>query len=353
MNNNNLKGTNFYTHASFNPNVWVRFVDDVYMVDDCELRGTTVLPTEIGVFKQACTLKIKSNSSQFINLAADGASPLWEDLTPPVVVINGNSIFSIGSGAGVGSLGVTNSVFLGFDTGQNAPNANDSIFLGTNAGTDATNAANSMFLGTNAGRNASGAYSSTFIGINAGQDAINAFQGVFIGGGAGFQATGADDGVFMGYQSGYQAANAAFSVFLGNQAGYLAINAAGAVFLGANSGDHATNAIGSFFMGTNSGKNATNASQSIFIGNNAGINDTVDNTLSGSSILLGNSTSTGGFSDSIAMGQGATNTMTNEVYIADNLVNVNIGGVHYQFPVVQGGAGTKLTNNGAGVLSWT
>ncbi|HUC88727.1 MAG TPA: hypothetical protein VMR49_01715, partial [Candidatus Paceibacterota bacterium] len=63
------------------------------------------------------------------------------------------------------------------------------------------------------------------------------------------------------------------------------------------------------FIGINAGQNATSAASSIFIGNNAGLNDLVDNvTIPGTSILIGDNTSTGGFQNSIAIGAGAVNT---------------------------------------------
>ncbi len=72
-----MTGTNFYTQSSLNPNVWIKFATTDGLVDDCELRGTTTLPTDVDMFSQGCTLKIKSTGEQFINLAADKLAPVW------------------------------------------------------------------------------------------------------------------------------------------------------------------------------------------------------------------------------------------------------------------------------------
>jgi hypothetical protein len=210
---------------------------------------------------------------------------------------NGYNIF-LGTNAGNGATGAQHSNFLGYSAGGNATNASNSNFLGYSAGGNATNASNSNFLGNAAGNNATNAAYSNFLGYNAGQG-----------------ATGASYSNFLGYNAGQGATNASYSNFSGWFAGQNATNASNSNFFGYRAGNSATEADYSIFIGTEAGYQATNANRSIFIGPYAGYGDTVDNSSGGTSILIGNSSSTGGYSNSIAIGAGATNTATNQFMI--------------------------------------
>jgi trimeric autotransporter adhesin len=158
--------------------------------------------------------------------------------------------------------------------------------------------------------------------------------------------TSANNSIFLGYAAGHNADQSNFSNFIGAYAGY------GNQF---NSGI-ATSASNSNFFGNAAGYGAAKANNSIFIGDNSGFDDTVNNTGSGvssdSSILIGNYSSTGGFSNSIALGANAINTKTNQFTIGNSYTNLRIGGVEYTVPTGQGTAGQVLTNDGTGVLSW-
>ncbi|MCC6520767.1 tail fiber domain-containing protein, partial [Candidatus Nomurabacteria bacterium] len=123
--------------------------------------------------------------------------------------------------------------------------------------------------------------------------------------------------VFLGADTGDGATGVYGSTFIGPFAGTNATNAYSSSFIGISAGNDATNASGSIFAGESAGRLAVNASSSIFIGNNAGVADTVDNTndVTDYSILIGNNTSTGGFSNSIAIGAFTTNTASNQFMI--------------------------------------
>jgi trimeric autotransporter adhesin len=238
----------------------------------------------------------------------------------PITIQNGSSLFATGlpNPAGLGSL------------------ATGSVFLGDGAGNLSTNASNSNFIGN-------------FSGFSA----TNANASNFFGGSAGSQATNASYSNFIGQQAGYLASEAYISNFMGLSAGQSAINANYSNFFGINAGKAATNAANSTFIGSFSGENATYANDSIFIGNKAGFNDIINNSLGGSSILVGNNTNTGGFSNSIALGANAFNTNTDQFAIGDSYTKLRIGGVDYTVPVTQATAsGQVLTNNGNGLLSW-
>lgn len=260
----------------------------------------------------------------------------------------------IGNGAGVAATSAYLSNFLGVDTGLNATYATRSVFIGQSAGDsagadvtyDGVNSDyyfDSVFMGFEAGKNATFADHSNFFGESAGLSATNANNANFFGQSAGLNATNAYESVFIGYRAGRSATNAASSTFLGSNAGLNASGAFGSFFASTNAGLNATNAsesifIGqqsgngaieanhSIFIGQSAGSSAANANNSIFIGNGAGVDDIVNNAASGSSILIGQNTSTGGFSNSIALGVYATNTASNQFMVGsttrriDNLV---------------------------------
>lgn len=176
----------------------------------------------------------------------------------------------------------------------------------TGAAVGATAVADSIFFGKNAGFRAASATNSFFFGSNAGYNAISAAESLFIGS-----------------SSGYEAASALYSIFIGSSAGYQALNANNSNFLGFEAGRGASDADNSNMFGYHAGYNAPNASNCIFIGTSAGENDTVNNTTSGTSILIGEGTSTGGFSNSIAIGEGATNTAVNQFICGSSSTPIN------------------------------
>jgi hypothetical protein len=104
-----------------------------------------------------------------------------------------------------------------------------------------------------------------------------------------------------------------------------ASNAPNSNFFGQSAGSGATNASNSTFIGVNAGNNATNANNSIFMGYFAGNNNTVNNTTNSDdfSILIGNLSSTGNFKNSIAIGQRAINTASNQFMIGSTTRPIN------------------------------
>jgi len=236
----------------------------------------------------------------------------------------GNYTHSIGNGAGYNATNAFNSNFIGSSAGVEATNASISNFIGNGAGSEAINAEYSNFIGYIAGANATNAFNSNFIGSSAGVEATNASNSNFIGNGAGYQATNAESSHFMGVSSGYQATNASGSVFIGYSSGESATNASFSTFIGGVAGSNATDASFSTFIGNGAGQDAVTANNSIFIGIAAGNGDTVNNSSGGTSILIGDSTSTGGFSNSVAIGNTATNTAVNQFMIGSPTKPLNV-----------------------------
>lgn len=84
-------GTNFYTQSTINPDVWIKFSNELGFADECELRNTSTLPMDENLFSKGCTIKVENNASQAINMGNDGEVPSWvitgdnsSDLSIPV-----------------------------------------------------------------------------------------------------------------------------------------------------------------------------------------------------------------------------------------------------------------------------
>jgi collagen type VII alpha len=288
---------------------------------------------------------------KFTNLNSLSANSIGQalgvDASGNVVTISGTS------GMSPFTVQNTNSLFSTGLTGTgNTSLANYAFFVGEDAGNGATNAYYSNFLGRFSGYGAVNAFGSNFLGIYAGAGATNADDSNFFGQFAGSAATNALGSNFFGYFAGEQATNASSSNFLGSNAGKNATNASASNFVGIASGANATNAYLSNFFGFNAGIGATNANNALFLGNNAGANDIVNNSAGGTSILIGDNTNTGGFSNSIALGTNTVNTASNQLAIGESYTKLRIGGIDYTVPNAQGGTGSVLTNNGSGLLSW-
>lgn len=244
------------------------------------------------------TLPINSGSSNQV-LATDGSGILsWatSSTSPISVGSSGNTLYTPGLGAGEGE---------NFDgtVGYN-------IFLGENAGNSASNAQFSNFLGNFAGFNAANVFNANFLGLSAGSGAISASDSNFFGASAGQNAINASSSNFLGNFAGGNATSASHSNFLGNSAGEGATNASNATFIGQNAGRSDGVVAGS-----------QNSNNSIFIGTNSGYTSadwSLNNSTGGTSILIGDDTSTGGHSNSIALGKGATNTATNQFMVGSS-----------------------------------
>ncbi|MCF7831440.1 MAG: tail fiber domain-containing protein [Candidatus Pacebacteria bacterium] len=266
-----------------------------------------------------------SGGSSSITIGASGDTLYSSGLsgTGQGRTIGGGGNIILGDNAGNGATNVYSVNFLGGGAGQNAVDATESNFLGNGAGQDATNAYQSNFFGVGAGASATSASSSNFFGANAGINASNANGSNFLGASAGDSATNASNSNFLGRTAGNSATNAAHSNFFGNSAGQGATNAYNSTFIGSKAGFFSVGVAGS-----------ANSNNSIFIGNSAGsqagdlaLNNSTANF---TSILIGDETSTGGFSNSIAIGKGATNTATNQFMIGSTLATGSIESVRIQ-----------------------
>ena len=225
--------------------------------------------------------------------------------TYPAALASASTTYTVfvGAQAGIGSTGSTSSIFVGAGSGSGSTNVTSSIMVGAGVGGGANTVDGSIILGVGAAGGINSTSGSIILGAGAGNNINNTLSSVFIGPSAGSSAS-VNSSVFLGSNAG-SFSTAAFSNFIGTSAGI------------STTGDYSN------FIGFGAGSNATNADNSIFIGRSAGANDTVNNSVSGTSILIGNFTSTGGFSDSIALGRSATNTAVNQMMIGSSITPIN------------------------------
>ncbi len=262
----------------------------------------------IGQTSPTAVLHIKAGT------ATAGTAPLkftsGTNLTTPeagVMEYDGTSLFFTRSGALRAGLLMTDAASPFNTYSQSAKGATaftsgtDNFLGGQLAGGALTAGSQNVLIGTQAGNlSNAGLSQAVFLGYFAGQSASGITTGsVFIGSQAGQNGAGSYNSNFVGQLAGFNASSAYHSNLFGYQAGY---------------GINANNVN---FFGQNAGYGATNASNSIFIGQSAGSGDSVNNSgdVNDFSILIGKSTSTGGFKNSIAIGGSAANTASNQFMI--------------------------------------
>ena len=309
-----------------------------FRVNDIQLKHNDSLTGE------SMALFVRSTGIEFISESGSYLFPRTDGITGQVLSTDGSGQLSWVTntgGSGIAGIGTINSLTrsangagisggnLILQTGNRllpgllvGETDASGVTLGIGAGVGA-DTVNGVFVGVNAGNGAYGLVGSNFIGSHAGYNAYVAFDSNFIGRFAGAYAEDADHSAFIGANAGNSATSARYSVFIGEDTGRNAVDAYHSIFLGYGAGKDAASASNSVFIGEYAGNGAVNAANSIFIGTQAGYLDTVNNTVAGESILIGNGTSTGGNSNSIALGTGAINTAPNQFMIGSVTVPIN------------------------------
>lgn len=252
----------------------------------------------------------------------------------------GHNIF-LGDYAGGTSNSVSYSNLFGFGAGYGISGSIQNMnAFGRQAGLQANNSANSNFFGVFAGSQSTNSFSSNFIGADAGNNADQSFGANFIGAGAGAQSKNSAFSNFIGFQAGNNiiSSYANDSIFIGTGAGANdSPSNYGEIYYSSLSGTFTVGEVinsssgGSAYIMFDNGSDLRIANvQGVF-----NINDTITGDDSGAtanldyfdtskaSILIGNNTSTGGFSNSIGLGAGATNTATNELMIGSASSPIN------------------------------
>lgn len=224
-------------------------------------------------------------------------------------------------------------IAIGLQAGELASGHSSGVFIGVQAGRQSESLANPLFLGDSAGSNSvntgGGGFGLAFVGYDTGSNTQDVGYVNFMGWGTGKGSIGVQHSNFIGYQTGVES-EASYSNFIGSSAGSKATNASNSTFIGA--------AAGAYNFGLSTG--SENSANSIFIGNNAGAKSgdfTLDNVSTpGWSILIGNDTSTGGYSDSIALGEGATSTASKQFMIGSTIGSIDS-------TIIRGSSSTSCT----------
>ncbi len=196
-----------------------------------------------------------------------------------------------------------------------ANNSANSNFIGGFAGAQSTNSANSNFLGADAGNNADQSFCANFIGSGAGAQSKNSAFSNFIGflSGSDMISSYGNDSIFIGTSAG-----AGDNLSNYGEISYSSLSGTFTVgeVVSSSSG-------GSAYIMFDNGTDLSVAN----VQGDFNINDTITGDDSGAtanldyfstskaSILIGNNTSTGDYYNSIAIGNGATNTANNEIVI--------------------------------------
>lgn len=231
---------------------------------------------------------------------------------------------SSGRSLGTGSY----NTFLGVNAGFGMFGDNN-IAIGNNTGYSANTGARNIFIGSLAGSSSTSGDSNVFLGYQAG--ALNtADQNVYIGEAAGKVSTGASQNVYVGFHAG-TACVAADNTFVGWNAGKTDFLGGQNSFLGANAGANTTESFDTFFgagagefnttgtrvtsIGNVAGRSNTTGSNNTYVGDASGLSNTVED----NNTFVGQGTNgAAGITNSTAVGQGATVTVSNAVVLGNN-----------------------------------
>ena len=224
-----------------------------------------------------------------------------------------SNLLGYAAGAGI-SDSVQNMNVFGRLAGLQANNSANSNFIGGFAGAQSTNSANSNFLGADAGNNADQSFCANFIGSGAGSQSKNSAFSNFIGflSGNNMISSYGNDSIFIGTSAGagdnlsnygeisYSSLSGTFTIGEG-----VSSSSGGSAYIMFDNGTdlRVANVQGDFNISdTITGDGGATANLDYF-------------STSKASILIGNNTSTGDYYNSIAIGNGATNTANNEIVI--------------------------------------
>lgn len=257
-----------------------------------------------------------------------------------------------GSGAGDNLVSGTDIVIWGQDSLGGGVTTASSVFLfGPNSGNGASSLTNVTGAGEAALQNANASNSNAFghaSGSGGTYDSTNMFGSL-----SGFGST--LNSVNSLGQNNSRSATLTFVDSIGDSAGRDSISF-GSVYSGRNAGRNVgggDDQLGADYViatGYNALRDAVRAANTIGIGKEVGNGDSVDN-LTGDkfSILLGNYTNTGGFSNSVAISQGVMNSTEQQFNIGNVLYGLNIytGTTPSSTPIVGGlvGIGKDIPTN--------
>ena len=191
---------------------------------------------------------------------------------------------------------------------------NGSGAVGWTAPTDGfTTLGTDMFAGQGAGSLSMSGNYNTFTGINSGNGITSGSRNSFFGYHSGILTGGGFGNAFFGDETGIQNIIGNGNTIIGSSAG-AKVTSDYNVFIGYGSAPSVTTGIQNVMIGAKAGTSGSvvTGTNNVFIGYDSANGNTAD--VSGA-VLIGTNTSSGSFSNSIALGAGATNTAANQLMI--------------------------------------
>lgn len=229
---------------------------------------------------------------------------------------------------------------LGWTAGQAITSGTRNTILGLAAGNSITTTDDNVVIGDHAVFNGSGGGSTrgVYIGTDSGRVVTSVFDSVFVGHQTGLAVTTADNNVFVGSGVGKTITTPGFNTVIGSQSfsntnatsptrntliGYgsgVVLNSSDNAFMGYGAGASQTTNGKNVYVGSNAGTNGTTATLGLAIGYSSG--STISSN-SGITLLGANTDVTGAENDSIALGNGAITTASNQMVVGANGHAVN------------------------------
>ncbi len=206
------------------------------------------------------------------------------DLSTNQAAINGNKTF-------LGKLSVSTAfvveprpnnnpnspnTFIGTGAGAANTTGQSNIFIGTQAGSANSTGNNNVFMGYQAGLSNLAGFNNCFVGLFAGESNTGGSANNFYGGGAGSANTSGNNNNYFGISAGSSGATCSNNSFFGHQAGQNN-TASNNTFIGANSGLANTTGVANVYVGSGTGATNTAGQQNSFFGINAGNKTTASN----------------------------------------------------------------------------
>jgi len=121
--------TNLLTQDDVNPAVFASLQNELGYITDCEVRGTSVIPTE-PIFAKGCRMYLEQTGVYFINASPAGVAPSWDGV-PVGPIGSGVSSFNTRSGAVVPQAGDYDKTLVGLADVDDTSDADKPISTAT------------------------------------------------------------------------------------------------------------------------------------------------------------------------------------------------------------------------------
>lgn len=207
-------------------------------------------------------------------------------------------------------------VFIGKDAGKNFGSNSDSVFIGFQAGLTSTLGSQTC-IGYRAGSSLTTGASCTFVGKDAGMSVTDGNKNTLIGIRAGESIQGGDNNTIIGAVTGRSLVSGANNTIIGISSGDLLTGSSNTI-VGANSGTALTSGGSNVYLGHFNGQNTSTGGANISIGNSTILAGSTSN-----SIVIGQGTTSNGFSNVQVYGRNAQPTAANQLVFGSSTFVLN------------------------------